>query len=106
MNILATRFYIVNNGYIQRYAKIAVMERFTSMSLCKVFQKEWIAIIGQPTKLLSDNGTHSYSKEFEILLAKHTVTPKRTACFSLQSSGISERLNAIILNVLKLAGKK
>ena len=79
-----------------RFSAASVIRSKRSEVIVNQFFKIWVAIFGQPQKVLSDNGREFANSEFVQMCENLNINYITTAAESPWSNGLVERHNAII----------
>ena len=90
---------------IDRFSKFA--EAFPVVSAdgettAKIIEDEIIHRYGIPEVIFTDRGTHFLNANMDSLLEKFDIKQKFTTAFNPQSNGICERLNATLVDMLRV----
>ncbi|KAF9760596.1 Retrovirus-related Pol polyprotein from transposon, partial [Nosema granulosis] len=96
------------NGYFititDIYTRISHIEFVTTIGTKEVINvcKKWVSKYKKPKVVIMDNGVQYTSNEFKEFLYKLEIKPRYIPKFTPSSNGISERINVVISEMLRL----
>ena len=98
---------LVMMDHFTRYALAMVMKDQSAKTIAKVFYEHFIAVLGAPTKLLSDRGANFTSTLVEELCTAFGIQKYRTTAYYTQCNGQVEHFHQMLFCMIgKLACDK
>ena len=95
------QYILVAVDYVSKWVEAAAFPTNDSKVVVRFLQKNIFTRFGTPRAIISDEGTHFSSKQFESLLAKYGVKHKVATAYHPQTSGQAEVSNREIKRILE-----
>ena len=86
--------------HVRRFSAAAVVKLKDRNEIIKHLFRTWISIFGAPSKLFSDNGEEFCNEDYNEMCDFYNITIKKIDAESPFSSGLVERHNAILDEIL------
>lgn len=97
---LNSQYLVVLSDYLSKFPEVLATGNITSTAIIQ-FLKDVFARLGNPSELVSDNGTQFTSHEFTEFLKSRGIKHIRTAVYNPSSNGFVERLNRSLCGSLQ-----
>ena len=98
-----SKYFLVMVDLATRYCSACVISSKSPSVIIDGVMRYWVAMLGTPKKILTDNGGEFNNDEFRSMGENFNIDVMCTAAESPWSNGTCERLNAVLkANVLKI----
>lgn len=85
-----------------KFTRIEILKSLDSKSVFKALKCGWLNKYVSPKELLTDQGKSYLNDYFTKNLEKYKIKHIKTSAYNPEANGISERINAEILKVLRM----
>ena len=92
---------VVATEYLTKWAEAKAVKTDTAIHAATFMYENIISRFGCPKILVSDRGSHFLNELFEEMTVKFRINPRKTMPYHPQTNGDTERVNGILVSILR-----
>ena len=94
-------YIVVATEYLTKWAEAKAVKSVTGVHAAAFMYENIISRFGCPKILVSDRGKHFLNELFEEMTTRYRINHRKTTPYHLQTNGQTERVNGILVSILR-----